>query len=405
MNKTDSQVAASRNLREFADRVVWLLGSDQETRDYAEIHLKSGGFRNFAVFDECEACIQSFKSGPYPDLIVLDLDKPDSGLDLLKHLRLDNSGHRVPIIVATGIEEPQIRDQAFQLGASGIISKPFDGLTLTEQARSLVKASQLTRELEEYKNRVSEELKVAKRLQQSLQPSYREIEECRNRTGLDISSAMHSSSELSGDFWGIKEITDSKLVFYIVDLVGHGIAAAANTFRFHEILSNEEVRSSNLAEFLHRVNQRFHKRTPPDVFASILVGAIDLKEQKFHYVSAMATSPILWREGAHAPLMLFSGGVPVGVTAEPDYQEHKLPFLPGDRLFFYSDALVEADAREGGVMGHLTPCDMMAKALAQKERSVLGAIEEYFCQETQGPLRDDLTLLLISSSKETPPRS
>ena len=42
------------------------------------------------------------------------------------------------------------------------------------------------------------------------------------------------------------------------------------------------------------------------------------------------------------------------------------------------------------------PVDIVSKAFVQTRRSVIGSIEEIFCEATNGPLQDDLTLLLIA---------
>lgn len=400
----------SPSLREFADTLVWLLSEDTETSAFAKNYLQTGGFTNFSLFEsckscfqfqDCDACFQSFKGQVHPELIVLDIDQSnDTGFRILKQMRRELRQKKVPIIVLTDSDQGATRNEAFRLGATNVLVKPLDEGAFVSQACNLVKAYRLTRELEEYKARMSQELRIAKRLQQSLQPEDQEIEKCQEKTGLDISFALHSSSELSGDFWGIKHVTENSLTFFIADLTGHGVAAAANTFRMHEILSNEELGDGDLIDFVSRVNKRFYRRTPPDVFASLLVGSIDLEKHTFSYVSAMAPCPLLWRTGAELPFMLYSAGVPMGVTEHPGHELHTVPYGPGDRLFFYSDALVEAPSKNGGTLGVMMPCDIMATAIRQDKRSIIGSIEEQFCEETIGPLADDLTLLLISAPED-----
>ncbi|PCI64324.1 MAG: hypothetical protein COB37_01740 [Kordiimonadales bacterium] len=391
---------------EAANGLVWLVISDVEACLEIEAQLRSGGFSNIEVYHQADDCQKVFETGQTPDLIIASASLLSiENLSLIKYIRETDRGANFPILVATNPQEIFIQRKALNIGVTALLALPLDSAIVVTQAYNLVRAYRLNTELEAFKSRVSSELKVAQRLQQSLLPSERSIDKCKQTTGLDISFALHSSSELSGDFWGVKDVHDGMLTIFIADLVGHGIAAAANTFRLHEIITSEELIGSDLLDFVARVNSRFHQNTPADVFAALMVGQFDLALGTFKYVSAMATSPIFWRSGASLPLMLDTAGVPLGATDDPRYEAHSIPFYPGDRLFFYSDALIEAPSKKGGMLGSLMPCEIVTKAILQEARSVIGSVEELFCQEAKNPLHDDLTLLFISSHPEGIPTS
>lgn len=60
-----------------------------------------------------------------PDIVVLDLGLPDrDGLDILPEL-LGQEGKRPSVIILSVRKEQQTRDTAFELGASGYVTKPF----------------------------------------------------------------------------------------------------------------------------------------------------------------------------------------------------------------------------------------------------------------------------------------
>jgi FixJ family two-component response regulator len=61
-----------------------------------------------------------------PGCIILDLHMPVmTGLDIQRHLGRIKS--RVPIIVITGHDNPQVREEAVALGASAYFAKPIEG--------------------------------------------------------------------------------------------------------------------------------------------------------------------------------------------------------------------------------------------------------------------------------------
>ena len=72
-----------------------------------------------------------------PDAILLDVMMPD--MDGPSTLRvLQQQGVTIPVIFLTAKVQPVDRQKFMQLGVRGIISKPFDPLTLGKQIREML---------------------------------------------------------------------------------------------------------------------------------------------------------------------------------------------------------------------------------------------------------------------------
>ena len=77
-----------------------------------------------------------------PDLILLDVMMPEmDGPDTLAALRELPETEDTPIIFLTAKVQPQEVQRFRQLGALGVISKPFDPMTLAEEVQKLADAS------------------------------------------------------------------------------------------------------------------------------------------------------------------------------------------------------------------------------------------------------------------------
>lgn len=74
-----------------------------------------------------------------PDLILLDVMMPDmDGPETLTRLQQAPETAAVPVVFTTARTQPEDIDRFMNLGAAGVISKPFDPMTLAEQARDLL---------------------------------------------------------------------------------------------------------------------------------------------------------------------------------------------------------------------------------------------------------------------------
>jgi two-component system alkaline phosphatase synthesis response regulator PhoP len=72
-----------------------------------------------------------------PDAILLDVMMPDmDGPSTLRVLR--QQGSTIPVIFLTAKVQLADREKYMQLGVRGIISKPFDPLTLGQQIREML---------------------------------------------------------------------------------------------------------------------------------------------------------------------------------------------------------------------------------------------------------------------------
>ena len=94
-----------------------------------------GGFRVVPYANAGEA-LTGIPAGPPPDLLLLDVMLPEmDGRALLGALRALPGLGRVPVIFMTAKTMPSEIAELEDLGAAGVISKPFDPLALPDDIR------------------------------------------------------------------------------------------------------------------------------------------------------------------------------------------------------------------------------------------------------------------------------
>lgn len=89
----------------------------------------------------CQSGSDALTTAPewMPDLILLDVMMPGmDGPETLGRLRLDPQTASIPVVFATARTQPEDLERFMRLGAAGVISKPFDPMTLAEQARDML---------------------------------------------------------------------------------------------------------------------------------------------------------------------------------------------------------------------------------------------------------------------------
>lgn len=75
-----------------------------------------------------------------PDLVILDIMMPDlDGRDVLIKLKNDPSTKTIPVIMLTARKEDFERDYGMEIGADDYISKPYDGPSLIDSIKKMLK--------------------------------------------------------------------------------------------------------------------------------------------------------------------------------------------------------------------------------------------------------------------------
>jgi CheY-like chemotaxis protein len=74
-----------------------------------------------------------------PDVILLDLAMPEiDGLTTLKRLRKNSATQNIPVLLLTATAKVAQRAEYGELGAQGILMKPFDPGTLGDQIETIL---------------------------------------------------------------------------------------------------------------------------------------------------------------------------------------------------------------------------------------------------------------------------
>ena len=84
-----------------------------------------------------------------PDLILLDVILPGrSGYELCRELKDDPATRLIPVVLITGLSEPEDRVRGMQAGADDFLNKPIFAEELYARVSSLLKLKEFTDELE-----------------------------------------------------------------------------------------------------------------------------------------------------------------------------------------------------------------------------------------------------------------
>ena len=115
---------------------VLVVDDDRRIRELIQSFLSANGLRVSAAGSAAEA--RQRMLGIAFDLAVVDVMMPDeSGLELTRKLRAENS--EMPILILSALADPEDRIRGLTAGSDDYLSKPFDPRELLLRIRSILK--------------------------------------------------------------------------------------------------------------------------------------------------------------------------------------------------------------------------------------------------------------------------
>ncbi len=235
-----------------------------------------------------------------------------------------------------------------------------------------------------------EELQRAREIQQALLP--KEIPQI---AGFEIAGTWEPARIVSGDYFDVIRLSETKLGICIADVVGKGVPAALFMANVQASVRAHASECAAPAWLCERVNSMVCANITAEKFVTLFYGVLDGDAKTFQYASAGHPRPILWNALSQVTL-LDEGGAVLGVFPEWKYQDSVVQLAPGDRLVLYTDGLTEAENAEGEQFGE-EGLMYMLKKLAEESPSRLNAELLTDVKSFSGShLRDDATLITIA---------
>jgi serine phosphatase RsbU (regulator of sigma subunit) len=356
--------------------------------------LQRGGFSNLTFAEDGQDALDQIAQ-KIPDLVILDINMPKvTGYDVCRKLRDNPKTENLPILVQSASETAEERVEVFAVGATDFVSKPINHPELLARVCMHLENRLLISSLSDFQTRMQNELLMAREMQHSLLPEAHLMEEVAKRSDGLFEAHYKASFELGGDLWGTWLLPDNQIGLYVLDVSGHGVGAALNTFSLHATMARFEDKKSDPAEFLSALNRSICQIFQTGQFATMFYAVLDCNTHELMFAGAGAPPPLVF--GPDGNRKLDSSGFPIGIIKSAKYENIVDKIAPGESLFCYSDVLIEAPQAEGTMLGEdgLVSSLERLEASGSRETLITRFLEEFYASQSEH-LPDDLTAIAL----------
>lgn len=329
-----------------------VVDDNEMNRDMLSRRLQRKGYSVALATGGSEA-LQMISDAKY-DLVLLDIMMPDiDGMEVLRRVREKHSAVELPIIIASAKDRGEDVVLALELGASDYVTKPLDFPVVMARVQTQMALKRAHEEISEAHRRMKQDLQAAARIQHSLIPSRAPASD-----RASFGWVFRPCVELAGDILDIFQLDEHHIGLYLIDVCGHGVASALLSVTLSRVLSHMSSESLLLRRTTDQPNEivspaqvaaTLNRRFPMDnagQYFTFCYGVLDLRSLEFRYVCAGHPPPVYVRSDGSVQ-SFESSSFAIGWFPDAQYEEHVLKLSPGERLYFYSDGVVEAPTATG----------------------------------------------------------
>jgi len=321
-------------------------------------------------------------------IVISDWQMPRmDGVELCRKLRAAELSHYIYVILITGRNQTNDLIIAMEAGADDFLTKPIQARELKVRIKAgqrvLSMENKLTKKnlelqhanqsLESYQQRINRDLEAAAKIQQDLLPQSAPPD-----YPVDLAWDLIPADELAGDIFNFYPLDEHHLGFYLVDVSGHGIPAAmlsvhlaktlsaeprpdslvllsgdfppsnvknggqhkTSTSRYQSLSNSQPNNHREPKDVAARLNQHLLAGEINSLYCTMIYGVLDTRNGAGTLCQAGHPHPLICRHDGSIQY-LGSGGFPIGLVPDADYDQIDFQLNSGDRLLLYSDGISE----------------------------------------------------------------
>ena len=253
------------------------------------------------------------------------------------------------------------------------------------------RAAKRLAEMRSAKERIENELKIARDIQMSMVPStFPDYE------GLDMYASMTPAKEVGGNLYGYV-LNGEKLYFAVGDVSGKGVPASLFMAQATRLFMTLAKQGMMPAEICTRMNDALSgDDNQSGMFVTLFLGLVDLQTGHLDFCNAGHNPHVIGGCENHGDFLDMLPNAPIGLWPELEYEGEEIDTIKDCPLFIYTDGLNEAENRQQEQFGEDRLVDILRHTHFDTAQQVIETLKAEVEQHRDGAEpNDDLTMMCI----------
>ncbi len=378
-------------------KVILVAEDDADTRALIVHLLRREGYEVLIARDGAE--VFDVLQRRMPGLFLLDCDMPRmTGFEVCRRLKADARYSELPVIFMSAWSSPEDKATGFGSGGDDYVTKPIEKIELLARIRSHIELA-ISRHTLRRRAALFEALTLeqagmlddVRSGQESLLTPVSAV------PGLTLGVRFQPAHHAGGDFYEIARLADEDYGLLVCDVSGHDLSVPYITGALKALSATFLNETLSPTETMLLLNSSLLRFLTDDHYVTASYARFSRTAMEVSLISAGHPPAAIQRADGSVEYVTITGDV-LGMFEQPVYETQVVEVFPGDRLFLYTDGLIENYWDDSGHSGRgLYGMERLREALAARRGVPLAqAVDEVVAevlQQCEGLADDDIVVV------------
>ena len=353
-NNIPATEGEASNVLRTGDQQLKILVVDDEVTNRMVLNamLKRDGFTVLMAENGKEAV--SIVEKETPDLVLMDVMMPVmDGYEATRIIKSSIGERFLPVFFLTAMTDEKALAKCIESGGDDFLTKPFSRTILRSKIDALLRVKKIHTKLQEqhdelvyHQKHIEHEHEIAERIFSRIIKT--------DSLGVDnIKFLLSPVALFNGDILLVAPKPKGGQHIMLGDFTGHGLSAAIGAMPVAEIFYSMTEKGYSIKDIASEINSKLHKTLPTGLFCAACLVDMDTENKKIAVWNGGIPDAILYSAHKGIKNTFKSTHLPLGIVASESFNNdiHIVEAEKGDRVYLYSDGLIEATDSQGAMYG------------------------------------------------------
>ena len=300
-----------------------------------------------------EEAIEAFRLHK-PDIVLLDVLMPGiGGKEAAREIKAAAGEDMVPIIFLTSLTDAHDLADCLESGGDDFLNKPYNPVVLEAKVRSFYRMRDMHRTLQAQRDTIASHNDHLIREQETAKAVFDNVAHHGSLASPNIRYMLSPLAVFNGDVLLAARGPGGGMHVLLGDFTGHGLPAAIGAMPLAEIFYGMTTKGFGIRDIIREINLKLHNILPVGFFCCSTMVSLDFDNKTASLWMGGVPDVYLLRSQTRELEALCATHLPLGVLSNARFNDSvvDINFNDGDRLFCWSDGILEARNSEGDMFG------------------------------------------------------
>ncbi|GAB3100979.1 fused response regulator/phosphatase [Aestuariicella hydrocarbonica] len=333
----------------------------------------------------------------HPDLVLLDALMPVmDGFEAARQIKVLAGEDLVPVIFLTSLADTDSLVKCLEAGGDDFLSKPYSRVILKAKIKAFSRMREMHQMVQLQRDQIAQHNSHLMREQEVAKQIFDKIAHTGSMNAPNVRYSLSPLAIFNGDVIVAAVRPSGSMMVLLGDFTGHGLPAAIGSMPLSSIFYGMVGKGYSMVDILREINQKLKQILPVGVFCCATIVDMNFSKRKIKIWNGGLPDCYIHRLDSGAVDTVRSTHLPLGVLNDANFKDdcEQVEMNPGDRLYLWSDGIIESRNKHGEMFGEERLKQLFennAQADTVFER-ILDAVHEY----SDGQRDDDLSLIELT---------